>query len=122
MSLDAGELFTQLCAVIHLVKMAKKGVFANLVDVSDGMIRVWRDWLKDMAAAGLKGDDDIVNDPSQDKGILWVNKGDKAVGIRCAVKERKWKRDTPILVASDEDVAVSYHVEFQGEFIYMITL
>ena len=36
-------------------------------------------------------------------------------GIRFNVSERKLRRDTPILIRNDEDVPVSYDVEYDGE-------
>lgn len=114
-SLDAHELFTQLCTVVHMVKMARKGIFDQLVEVSDGVIRVRRDWLKDQVDKGSQNKYDEIDDPAKDERILWVNKGDHIVGVRCAIREKKWRRDNPILVASDEEVAVSYYVEFQGK-------
>lgn len=120
-SLDAHELFTQLCTVVHMVKMARKGIFDQLVEVSDGMIRVWRDWLKNQADKGSQDKYDEIDNPAKDERILWVNKGDHIVGVRCAIREKKWRRDNPILVASDEEVAVSYHVEFQGKLSLLET-
>ena len=128
-TLESHELFTQLCAVVHLVKTTPGGVFSSLVGVCDGMLRVWRDWLKEMGPLGgaspyggssMYGSSSSVYgseaDPASDRRILWVNKGDKAVGIRCRVYERRWRREgpAPLLVARDEDVAVSYFVELEG--------
>ncbi|KAL1296977.1 hypothetical protein AAFC00_004576 [Neodothiora populina] len=118
-SLDPQELFTQLCAVAHMVKIGRQGLFTQVVDVCDGMIRVWRDWLKERAreAPGWPQSSQGPHHPSTDDRTLWVNKGDHTVGVRCAVTERKWKRDNPVLIASEDEVAVSYHIEFQELYI-----
>ncbi|EAQ87777.1 hypothetical protein CHGG_04396 [Chaetomium globosum CBS 148.51] len=51
--LDDDESFTQLCAVTNLVRMGPKpGLFRSHVNVSEGVLRVWRDWLAERAAAG----------------------------------------------------------------------
>ena len=119
-SLDAEELFTQLCVVVNLVKLAPGAIFLNLLEVCDGMVRVWRDWLKAEAggpAVPLHSQQasEQLDHPTNHQRILWVNKGDRNVGIRCAVKAKNWRRDNPVLLASDEEVAVSYHLEFEGE-------
>ncbi|KAG8630306.1 hypothetical protein KVT40_001925 [Elsinoe batatas] len=109
-SLDAGELFSQLCCVTNLVKMAPgaRRLITSIVEVSDGMIRVWRNWLRQRD--GLKEDGQAVEG---DEGILWVNNAGDSVGIKFRVSERGFRRDVPVLFVSEDEVAVSYYVEFQ---------
>lgn len=124
-SLEAHELFSQLCTVINLAKIgAAKGLIMSIVEVSDGMIRIWRDWMAKQASATLdsghaSGSASSLEyepcDPCQDPTILWVNNSNDAVGIKFRVREHKWRRDNPILFASEDEVAVSYSVEFQGQ-------
>ncbi|PNS14636.1 hypothetical protein CAC42_1658 [Sphaceloma murrayae] len=104
-SLDAGELFSQLCCVTNLVKMAPgpRQVITSIVEVSDGMIRVWRDWLGKRDGLVDKGDE----------GILWVHNSSESVGIKFRVRDRKFKKDQPVLFANDDEVAVSYYIEFE---------
>ncbi|KAK3398333.1 hypothetical protein B0T20DRAFT_205773 [Sordaria brevicollis] len=46
--LDEGELFSQLCCTTNLVKVGPKpGFFLSNVNVSDGVMRIWRSWLSD---------------------------------------------------------------------------
>ncbi|KAJ9629899.1 hypothetical protein H2203_002284 [Taxawa tesnikishii (nom. ined.)] len=121
-SLDAHELFSQLCAVTNLVKIGpRRGLFMSIVEVSDGTIRVWRDWLAGQIGAGRKSaqssKEGSVEDLTQDPSILWVNNSNNAVGIKFRVRERKWRRDNPILYSAEEEVAVSYYIEFEGEHI-----
>ena len=52
-------------------------------------------------------------DEEDQEGLVWVNDG-KNVGVRFTVRERRWRRDNPILVRSDEELAVSYEIQFEG--------
>ncbi|KAK3486080.1 uncharacterized protein B0T23DRAFT_415764 [Neurospora hispaniola] len=52
--LDEGELFSQLCCTTNLVKVGPKpGFFLSNVNVSDGIMRVWRSWLSDQTKSTL---------------------------------------------------------------------
>lgn len=111
-SLDADELFTQLIATLMLVKPGPRPeTILTAVEVCEGTIRVWRDWLAEQA----KASNDLASScsPADDSSILWVNTVDKTVGVKFKVKERKWKRDVPVLVSADEEVAVSYTVDLE---------
>ncbi len=143
MHLDAGELFTQLCATTTIVKVGpKNGVFYSSVPVSDGIIRIWRNWLAEQsrdrhAVLPLQEQElgrlaladeriDLVGKGKQrdiagfeqgvhfvdEKGVLWVNDG-KNVGVRFRVRERKWRRENPVLFQKDEEVAVSYEIQYE---------
>jgi hypothetical protein len=134
-SLEGHELFTQLVAQTNLVKIGPyNGLFSAFVDVEEGVLRVWRNWLSEMAAKGRGSTPDIPKeiveeigkgkqavrevveepfDPS-DKRILWVSMA-KNTGIRFNVKERKLRRDAPILIRNDEDTPVSYDIEYDGK-------
>jgi hypothetical protein len=136
LSLEAHELFTQLVSQANLVKIGPRhGLFTCFVDVEEGVMRVWKDWLAEMAAKGRQERAaapvetvDIVEEIGKGKAavkeneeridmndprILWVS-GSKNTGIRFNVKERKFRRDTPILIRSDEDMPVSYEIEYDG--------
>ncbi len=104
-SLDAHELFSQLCTVTNIVKMGPhRGLFLSIVNVHDGVVRIFRDWLNHQANKSVM-DGDI------EKRTLWVDDRRNA-GLVLRVKEKKWKRDSPILFR-DEDVAVSYNIEYE---------
>ncbi|KAF2155025.1 hypothetical protein K461DRAFT_291923 [Myriangium duriaei CBS 260.36] len=110
-SLDAGEMFGQLCCATNLVKLApRRNVMVSIVEVGDGLIRVFRDWLAERAGADMHGGD--MHGRKHDAGVLWVNNGNKDVGIKFRVRERR-RRDNPILYANDEEVAVSYFLDIQ---------
>lgn len=144
MHLDAGELFTQLCATTTIVKTGpKNGVYYSSVPVSDGIIRIWRNWLaeqsrscdRDRQEPGLRGRLALADQPTDvdvdrkgkekeiagfepgfqsvnEQGVLWVNDG-KNVGLRFRVRERKWRRENPVLFQRDEEVAVSYEIQYE---------
>lgn len=51
-NLDPGDSFLQLCVATNLVKLGpRSGVFSNLVNVSEGLVRVWDTWLAERAGA-----------------------------------------------------------------------
>ncbi|KAH7120955.1 hypothetical protein B0J11DRAFT_533011 [Dendryphion nanum] len=132
--LDSHELFTQLCAQSFLFKIGPRdGVFTASVEVEEGVVRVWREWLKDMAAKRYQKSPDLEDvlsegsskgkyaveqerherhDP-QDKQTLWVS-ASKNTGLRFNVKERRTMNEAPILIRADEDAPVSYEVEYKG--------
>lgn len=122
-------MFTQLCAQTNLAKAGpRNGLFLSLVEVSDGVIRIFRDWLARQAESGgtsLLAPRMDSNDKGKERlrgededRILWVNDG-KNVGLRLKVKERKWNRDNPILLHRDEGVAVSYSIHFEGNYFHI---
>ena len=137
LSLEAHELFTQLVAQTHLVHIVPQhGNFTGFVPMEEGVIRVWRDWLREMTAelkdpkpdqrevigeAGKGkekvdiGDVQVEHHGIDDKRILWVSPN-KDTGIRFTVRERKIRRDIPVLIRADEeDVPVSYEIEYDGK-------
>jgi hypothetical protein len=135
LSLDGHELFTQLISQSNLVKFGpRNGLFTCFVEVEDGVVRVWRKWLRDLALRGNtpttdiqreaatyvgKGKEPIRDDITgttdvKDGSILWVSPH-RNTGIRFNVKERKLRRDAPLLVRADEeDMPVSYEIEYDG--------
>ena len=114
-SLEAHELFSQLCAVSHMAKMApQRRVIQSFIELSDGTIRVFRDWLSKHANSDKNGKPISSLHPLDDSSVLWVNNCNNNVGIKFRVRERKWRQGNPILFASDEEVAVSYEIEYEG--------
>jgi hypothetical protein len=133
LSLEAHELFTQLVAQTNLVKIGPRhGLFTCFVDVEEGFMRVWKDWLAATANKGREESSSVL-DPAEEIGkgketahevderslnlddtrILWVSPS-KNSGIRFNVKERKFRRDTPILIRADEEMPVTYEIEYDG--------
>lgn len=125
--LDSGERFTQLCTTTSLVKVGPhKGLFESVVGVDDGVVRVFRDWLAERDVANLDRDETSTSTskstyPSspppptprdfgyRNGAILWTSPT-APVGIKCRV--RGYRRPPPN-ASGDDDIPVSYEVEFE---------
>lgn len=109
--LDEDESFTQLCTITNLMRVESGGGrFLSHMNVGDGVVRVWRDWLAAQAAAVTgkeKGADSKDN-------ILWADHH-RHVGLRFRVSE-KMDAHRPLLVAQHEDPAVSYCLQYEGRY------
>ncbi|KAK3068593.1 hypothetical protein LTR53_013719 [Teratosphaeriaceae sp. CCFEE 6253] len=142
-TVDAHDLFSQLTTLTYLGKREMTRDFLlSIHDISEGTIRVWRDWLSRQCESKKWTDGDTVvvqhdtptapttgkgkgrsgsivghSDPTKDPSILWVNTRDDNVGIKFRVRERKWQRAKPVLFSSEVEVAVSYEVEFEEVLI-----
>lgn len=115
-SLDEFEDFSQLCSIVNLVKiMPNSRMLISAVTIEDGIIRVFRDWLKRQAkitTAHIQQNDE--------DNVLWVD-NKRTVGLRLRVREKKWNRPMlPVLMHRDEEGAVSYEVEIEGISIISI--
>ena len=150
-TIDSHFLFSQLETVAYLGRRESTRGLLLSIQVCEGTIRVWRDWLarqcerktwtdgeqivvhhEDHGAfqgggkAGVGGGFSGGCEPSKDPTILWTNTRDDNVGIKFRVKEQKWRRDNPVLFASDVEVPVTYMVELEGmilsrtQFIFWI--
>ena len=128
LNLDADELFCQMCASCSLVRLGpKRGVFLSTVPIvgpTQGVMRVWRNWLRDRARQLRKSEADptparlgrtstssypVVG---QDTSILWTDYTHN-VGLKVAVTSRDEKcyRDESEL----EDESLSFSIEIQGQ-------
>lgn len=114
-NLEEFEDFSQLCAVVNLVKLApNSALLISAVTVEDGVIRIWRDWLRRRSKKRDSNNNGIHEDADK---IVWVG-NNKNVGLKLRVKEKKWNRQVlPILMHRDEDVAVNYEVEIEGKLV-----
>ncbi|KAM4060349.1 hypothetical protein HRG_002075 [Hirsutella rhossiliensis] len=129
--LDRGELFSQLCTVTNVVKQSsRRGLFVSHVNTCDGVVRVWRKWLADMAASSPIGNgyDDDDNHGTSGEGsttisrdrFLWVDAA-KSVGLRFRVAPAAASAaDNPPLLSGphddsedEDDPAVSYTLVYQ---------
>ena len=140
LSLEGHELFTQLCAVTNIVRVGpRNGLFRSFVEVQEGVVRVWREWLARRASMDAGGTESTIEisalnldkpngknvirendvdgtgiiDICNDDRILWIDMP-KNVGLRVDVSEKKWRRNMPVLMHADEEVSVSYEVVYQG--------
>lgn len=106
--LDPDELFSQLCTVPKLVQMGPKpGLFGSHVNVVDGLIRVWRDWLAAQASGQA-----IVGGGAPEEPVLWAD-SDRDVGLRFRVTEKDVRGEQDVLVARDDELPVAYRLEFE---------
>ncbi|KAF4464746.1 f-box containing [Fusarium albosuccineum] len=103
--LDDGELFSQLCAVANLVKEGpKRGLFISHVNIVDGVIRVFRNWL----AEGASKQD---SSSSGSENIVWVGHHNN-VGIRFRVVPAA-SETMPLISGPDDDPPVHYTLVYE---------
>jgi len=118
--LESHELFSQLCTSTKLVKVSKNlGLLQTLVDVSDGVIRIWRNWLDGRCAAPSRQSADIpsgsshtLEDNEDEYIILWADNKEH-VGLRMGVEEKE-SLDQESIANPNEDRSVSYTLQFEG--------
>lgn len=128
LTLDGSELFTQLCSVVNLVKLGPRhGIFQCIVEVDESVVRVYRDWLADMASSqGFTKNRSKFRDEAssqfplvdpEDKNIVWAG-SKKNIGLRFKITERTIRRDKPVLMYADEDSTVTYDIEYEGKKLH----
>ncbi|KAM7216836.1 hypothetical protein V8F06_007813 [Rhypophila decipiens] len=105
--LDENQLFSQLCTITNLVKLGPKpGLFVSHVNVSDGIIRVFREWLGRQAAMADKSNTEII----------WADTS-QTVGLRFRVTQKDMPpseyNPPPVLMAADEEPPVAYRLELE---------
>ncbi|KAI0469594.1 F-box domain-containing protein, variant [Xylaria cf. heliscus] len=111
-NLEEGELFTQLCAVTNLVKVGpRRGLFLSIDEVHNGVIRVWRDWLREQAERSATEQQQVGQTCPDDSSVLWIDSS-KNVGVKFRVLP-KAESQTPLLLSRDDDPPVSYTLEYQ---------
>ncbi|KAF2141463.1 uncharacterized protein K452DRAFT_359207 [Aplosporella prunicola CBS 121167] len=130
LSLDSDERFSQLCAVVNLIELGpRNGLLRSCSEVDEGVVRVFRDWLRNNSEPAAQGGPELQKDPEytkpgkgkekagpeafDDQRILWINPSKKNVGLRFRVRERKFRRENPIFVLANEELAVSYDIEYE---------
>lgn len=106
--LDSAEFFTQLCVQTCVaIPGPAGGIYHDYIDLNSGVVRLFRHWLaKENQRKGQVSDEEYP-------GVLWTNDGEQ-VGVKFGVKQKAWKRDTPIIVRADEDMPVSYEIQYEG--------
>lgn len=110
--LDEGERFSQLCTVTNVVKEGPRpGFFVSHANVSDGVIRVFRQWLAEMATHSThEGDLEMLS--SIDQNVLWVD-ASKSVGLRFKVTPGPSQR-MPLISGPDDEPPVTYTLVYKG--------
>lgn len=123
--LDDGERFSQLCVGTNVVKEGpRRGLFLSHVNISDGVIRVFRDWLARMAANPFSSPASASTSPlSQEEIVLpsaVANEGDilwadssRNIGLRFRVTMGPTER-MPVLSGPDDEPPISYKLIYEG--------
>ena len=117
--LESHELFSQLQCVVNVVETGiRKGLFLNCVTITEGLVRVWREWLAERARMRIGDAATEIDSKEREKGgepengLLWSDT-EKYVGLRLRVIERQDER-VPVLVSRDEDPNVGYTLQYEG--------
>jgi hypothetical protein len=124
--LDEGERFSQLCTAANVViQGSRPGIFTRHVNFSDGVIRVFRDWLSSMlpgqasfhsgpgaSSSSAATETSIVDSglfSSDDARVLWVDRT-KDVGIRFRVTAGPEARGT----IYEDEPPMFYNLVYEG--------
>lgn len=111
--LDEGELFSQLCVLTNVVKQSKPGYFLSHHNISDGVVRVWREWLADMVSSTAVHRDESAEQFSQDdKRILWVDTGHN-IGLRFRLSPLV--SVTPVILCAGDEPPITYTLIYEGK-------
>lgn len=119
-SLEAHELFMQLHFLVAVVQTGpRRGFFFSVENLIDRTQRIFRSWLAERAEAAevhkSGASDSVTNElGSEADEMLWIDEK-RIVGLRVRVAERKGQKERPILLHKDEDQAISYSLELEGE-------
>ncbi|KAF3085784.1 hypothetical protein TWF102_009306 [Orbilia oligospora] len=111
-TIDSGDIFTQICASASLVKLSNSeyGGVTSIIPVCESFFRVKRDWLDSAATyEGLQ----------QNNPIAWVGMGEN-MGLKLNVTGRRIVGPAVsggVRGRDQEDEAVEYGVEYDGVVI-----
>lgn len=110
-NLEDFENFSQLCVVASVVKVVPgTDLLLSTIEVVDGVVRLFRDWLRDQ---GQRSSSDAPSN-STDDSILWVDTGQN-VGLKLRVRQKEVSQQQfPILIHRDEMPPASYEVDIEG--------
>ena len=115
--LDEGELFSQLCVTLNVVKEGKKrGMFVSHHNINESVVRVFRRWLEEMASANYPAGEKWDSVPLESTRVLWIDAA-KSIGLRFRVSLGPAER-MPLLSGPGEDAAVSYTLVYEGLFLF----
>ncbi|KAK0665618.1 hypothetical protein QBC41DRAFT_232400 [Cercophora samala] len=100
--LDADEPFSQLCVITNLVKLGPKpGLFLSHVNISEGLIRLKRNFLSTASS----------NSSAQSE-VLWADTK-QTIGLKFKIEEKDTGIERPVLVAEGEELPVAYRLQFE---------
>lgn len=127
--LEEFEDFSQLCVVVNIVKvMPGSNLLLSAVTVEDGVIRLFRDWLRKQAKYSVQslnssptmgGSADVGSSSSGEAPyhMLWMGQS-KSVGLKVRVKARGlFNRHLPVLIHRDEEQTTSYELAIEELYI-----
>ncbi|KAF7128612.1 hypothetical protein CNMCM5793_003400 [Aspergillus hiratsukae] len=108
-NLEDFENFSQLCVVVSVVKvMPGTNLLLSAIEVVDGVVRLFRDWLRDQEQSSSDAPSHSTDGP-----ILWVDAG-RNVGLKLRVRQKEVSHQQfPILVHRDEMPPASYEVDIE---------
>lgn len=112
-SIESFEDFSQLCVVVNVVKVLPgTDVLLSAVNVEDGVIRLFRDWLKGQSN---RLPDLQPHTSSESQGeVLWVDQN-RNVGLKFRVSDvTKLDSNFPVLVHRDDETFSSYEIVIDG--------
>ncbi|KAL4978578.1 hypothetical protein BDW66DRAFT_15887 [Aspergillus desertorum] len=109
-SIESFEDFSQLCVVVNVVKVLPgTDVLLSAVNVEDGVIRLFRDWLKGQSNYPQDSQSQTASE-YQDHAVLWVDDS-KNVGLKFRVSEvTKLDSNFPVLVHRDDETFASFEI------------
>ncbi|KAL5332795.1 hypothetical protein BJX70DRAFT_392692 [Aspergillus crustosus] len=111
-NIEGFEDFSQLCVAVNVVKVLPgTTLLLSAVNIEDGVIRLFRNWLKSRANVSQeKQEYNNTYSRDSDQGLLWVDKG-KNVGLKFRVREATTlDSNFPVLVHRDEESFSSYEL------------
>lgn len=116
--LDEGELFSQLCVTLNVVKQGKRrGMFVSHHNISESVVRVFRRWLEETASVNYPAGEKWDSVPLESTRVLWVDAA-KSIGLRFRVSLGAAER-MPVLSGPGEDAAVSYTLVYEGLSLFL---
>ncbi|PYH90216.1 F-box domain protein [Aspergillus ellipticus CBS 707.79] len=118
-NLEDFEDFSQLCVVVNIVKvMPGTNLLLSAHTVEDGVIRLFRDWLRDEE----KRLREFKPEGAGKSPMLWVDPN-KSVGLKVRVRGKKFlNQRIPVLVHRDEEQFTSYELDIEELHIRAIHL
>lgn len=120
--LESHELFSQLCAFISVSRKSPKDkTVLSCVNMVEGVMRIWRDWLAEQSAwlakrskSGSEEDAKDREGQQSDKSLLWID-WERHAGLRISVLERG-DITAPVLDDPDWNAPVYYAIQYEGRF------
>lgn len=119
--------------MVNIVKvMPGTHLLLSANTVEDGVVRLFRGWLKEQERTHGLSRDEENHDPEYNAAggsdrsqshlpMLWVDQGEN-VGLKVRVRQKKDSDAVvPVLVHRDEEVLTSYEVDIEGMFFLQLS-